>query len=131
MTNLTNRYSYVHKARKSDNYKSDEEDKQNFINLMWDCFRIACIRGDAFMGFDGKTVLPDVKTTNYSPETYFELDGEYHGSGDDVSTTDKTWRRNARYDKAALRMIAINKADTNGYEPKKVLKILAMNGFHQ
>ena len=127
--NITGKRSYIHTARKSDSYSSDEEDKQMLIDLLWSEFHISAIRPEPFMANDGRRVFADVMSTN-QPEgnIYFELDGEYHGSGD-ISTSDKTWRRNHRYDEAKKTLIVINKEMTNDYEKSKIIELLKAQGF--
>ena len=129
LMNITGKRSYIHRARRSDDYSSDEDDKQFLINLLWSEFHIACIRGEPFLGYDGKRVYPDVKTTNYDPVTYFELDGEYHGFGDHITKTKKTQRRDDRYIRAGNNLIVINKADTNDYDKHEVIKLLQSFGL--
>ncbi len=127
--NISRKRSYIHQARRSDNYSSDEDDKQMLIDLLWSEFHIAAIRPDFFVAHDGRKIFPDVRTTNYLGDTiYFELDGEYHGAGD-ITTSDKTWRRNHRYEESNKNLIVINKEDTNGYEKNKILEILKSHGF--
>jgi len=129
--NISGKRSYIHKARKSDNYSSDEEDKQMLIDLLWSEFHIAAIRPEFFVAHDGVRILPDVRTTNHPDGTfYFELDGEYHGAGD-ITTSDKTWRRNHRYEESNKNLIVINKEDTNGYEKNKIMEILRGRGFRR
>ncbi len=128
---ISGKRSYIHQARKSDNYSSDEDDKQMLIDLLWSEFHIAAIRPDFFVANDGKRIYPDVRTTNYPDGTiYFELDGEYHGAGD-ITTSDKTWRRNHRYEESNKDLIVINKEDTNGYEKNKIMEILKAQGFRR
>jgi len=125
---ITGKRRYIHRARRSDDYSSDEDDKQFLINLLWSEFKIACIRGEPFLGYDGKRVYPDCKTTNYNPETYFEMDGEYHGFGD-ITKTKKTKGRDDRYIKSGKNLIVINKAGTNDYERKQIIKLLQSYGM--
>jgi len=128
---ISGKRSYIHKARRSDNYISDEEDKQMLIDLLWSEFHIAAIRPDFFVANDEVRIFPDVQTTNYPGGTfYFELDGEYHGAGD-ITTSDKTWRRNHRYEESDKNLIIINKEDTNGYEKNKIMEILKDQGFRR
>jgi len=126
---ISGKRSYIHRARRSDNYISDEEDKQMLIDLLWSEFHIAAIRPQFFVAHDGRRIFPDVVTTNHPDgEFYFELDGEYHGAGD-ITTSDKTWRRNHRYEESGKKLVVINKEDTNGYKKNRVIEILKSHGF--
>jgi len=118
---ITGKRSYIHASRKSDNYKGDENDKQFLIDLLWSEFGIAAIRPEPIMTYSGKPRFADVKSTNTNPVLFFELDGEYHGYGDEITTSRGTWERNYDYEQLGHKLLVINKADTNDYNKKKVL----------
>lgn len=124
LVNITRKRSYIWRARKSDNYKGDDKEKQFLIDLLWSDFGIASIRPEPILTTSGKHRFPDLRSTNTNPIYYFELDGEYHGSGDDISTSAQTWERNRDYDKLGYRLIVINKEATDGYDKKKVRMLL-------
>jgi len=122
--NITGKRSYIHASRKSDNYKSDEMDKQFLIDLLYQEFGIAAIRPEPIMTLSGKPRYADVKSTNTNPVLFFELDGEYHGYGDEITMSRGTWERNYDYEQLGHKLLVINKADTDGYNKKKVLERL-------
>ncbi len=120
---ISGKRSFVWKARKSDNYKYDEDDKQKVIDIIRKFFNIYCVRCELIdVGTYGR--IPDLRTTNHNPILYIELDGAYHGFGDEISTTKKTSRRNLEYEEKGLGLIVINKELTDGYEEKKVVEML-------
>ena len=126
--NLTNRRSFMHRARKSDGYQGDEDDKQRVISIIVKFFGIHCVRSDLIdVGLNGR--IPDLRSTDTNPVYYIELDGEYHGFGDELTTSQKTERRNREYEEKGLELIVINKAQTNGYEEKKVIDLLLQQGL--
>ena len=126
--NLTNKRRFVHEARKSDNYGWDEDDKQRVIDIIRNFFGIHCIRSDRInVGSYGR--IPDLHTTDCYPTRYIELDGDYHGFGDGITTTNKTRRRNTEYEEKGLDLIVINKSLTDGYDEKKVIDLLVKQGL--
>jgi len=126
---ITGKRGWIHKARRSDNYEGDEMDKQKLINILRDYFGIASIRPEPYIALTGRPRYPDVKTTDHDPGYYFELDGEYHGSGDSISTTDATYRRNKDYKDLGYNLIVINKEATNGYETVLIIELLEAWGL--
>jgi len=123
--NLTGKRNFMHLARKSDNYKGDEDHKQLLIDMLWSHYGIAAIRAEPFKTLLGKHRIPDVRSTNYPGETlYFELDGEYHGFGDELTTSDYTYRKQQDYKDLGYHLITINKAVTDGYDADLMKVIL-------
>jgi len=117
---------WIDLARKSDNYTWDEDDKQKIIDILRDEFGIHSIRSD---GLPDIRRIPDLETTDICPTVYIELDGGYHGFGDDISTVEKTKRRNQQYVDMAYRLIVINEADTDGYDEDKIIGVLKAHGI--
>jgi len=123
--NLTGKRNFMHLSRKSDNYKGDEDHKQILIDLLWNHYGIAAIRAEPFKTLAGKHRTPDVRTTNYPGEVlYFELDGEYHGFGDALTTSDYTYRKQQDYKDLGFHLITINKSVTDGYNEELIKVIL-------
>jgi len=118
---------WIHRARKLDSYNWDEDDKQKVIDIVRTSFGIHLIR-DAVVVHNGKARYPDLKSTNYSPLLFVELDGEYHGAGDEITETTRTGRRNEFYQKQNLQLIVINKEATEGYKKERVIEVLEANG---
>jgi len=124
----TMKKQWIYRARKSDNYTWDEDDKQKVIDILRDEFGIHSIRSD---GLPDIRRIPDIETTDIYPTIYIELDGGYHGFGDDVSTVDKTKRRNQDYIDKGYKLIIINEADTDGYSRDKVIERLKVLGLQK
>ncbi len=129
VVNLTNKRSYVWRARKSENYKYDDDDKQRVIDILWQEFGIAAVRGDPIETASGRRRIPDLRTTNHCPAFYVELDGDYHGFGDDLTTSDATFRRNEDYERLGAKLIVINKSESDGYSKKFIVEKLKILGI--
>jgi len=126
---ITRRRGWIHKARKDIDYEGDTMDKQKLINILWEHFRISAIRPEPVMTLQNKPIYPDIKTTNLVEAIYFEMDGEYHGWGDEMTTTDYTYRKQQAYEQLGLKMITINKAATNGYDTDLIIELLETWGL--
>ena len=129
LVKITGNRAWIDKARKSDNYKGDADDKQLLIDILWKHFHIAAITGDSIETISGRKRIPDVRSTNYNPTIYFEMDGEYHGFGDELTTSDATYRRNKDYEDLGYKLIVINKSDTDGYDKSKIIANLKAHGI--
>ena len=125
----TGKKEWIHRARRSDNYGGDDDDKQILIDILRDNFGIHSVRGDVVHTIRNTVRYPDVTTTDYLPTLYLELDGEYHGFGDDISTSNGTFRRNKDYEDLGYRLIVINKLDTDGYNKRKIVALLKAHGI--
>jgi len=126
---ITSKRGWIHRARKGENYEGDELDKQKLINILRDDFGISAIRPEPIMTVEGKPIYPDVKTTDLRENIYFELDGPYHGWGDEMTTTDYTYKKQMAYQDLNLKMITINKEATNGYETVLIIELLEAWGL--
>jgi len=127
--NITSKKGWIHRARKGENYEGDDMDKQKLIGILRESFGITGIRPEPIITLRGSPRYPDVKSTNTDPVYYFEMDGEYHGSGDSISTTDATYRRNKDYKDLGYDLIVINKEATNGYETDLIIELLEAWGL--
>jgi len=117
--------SFIHKARKERNDPVDTPEIWKLIRILRDYFGLVGLTGEVFKTLEG-LVYPDVY--NKSHQIAFELDGEYHGYGDDISTSDGTWKRNSRYKSANIKLIIINKAATH-YSDKAIIEVLETHGL--
>ena len=129
IVNITSKRGWIHRARKSENYEGDEMDKQKLIDILWSRFGISAIRPEPIMTIQGKPIYPDVKTTNLDENIYFEMDGLYHGWGDEITTTDYTFKKQQAYKDLGHTMITINKEATNGYETDLIIELLEAWGL--
>ena len=125
--NLTNKRSYVHKARKSDNYKYDLDEKDKVRKILLERFGLYAFE-DEVITWSEEHRYPDLFIK--SEQTAIELDGEGHGFGDDITTTDKTWKRNRFYEDIGMKLIIINKAVTE-YEEDKIIQCLELHGLEK
>jgi len=120
--------SWIHRARTLSSYSWDEDDKQKVIDILRENFGIHFVR-DHVIVIDGKPRYPDLVSTDWSPEIFVELDGAYHGSGDMVSESNGTTKRNEFYRQNLLQLIVINKEATDSYDEFEVVKIFEEHGF--
>ena len=120
---------WIYRARKSDNYTWDEDDKQKVIDILRDEFGVHSIRSDGIRTARGTNRIPDLETTDVFPTVYIELDGGYHGYGDDISISTRTLRRNEDYADLGYELIVINEADTDGYDEARVIAVLKAHGI--
>jgi len=124
---VTNKRSWIGKARKSADYVGDRDDKQHFINILRESFGIHSITSEPILCLDGSHITPDVETTDYDPKTFFELHGEYHNQ----VTGDYTWRKRQKYESLNLNLVEVWKESTNGYEAQMVIEVLEANGIRK
>lgn len=126
---ITNKRSWLAKARESENYAGDRDDKQHLINILRESFGIHSITSEPLLCLDGKHIIPDVETTDYNPKTYFELHGEYHEQIEDSS--DYTWRKRKKYEELGLNLVEIWKTLTDDYDEIMVVMVLKQNGIRK
>lgn len=127
--NITNKRSFIHKARKSQNYKYDDDEKQMLINVLWKHFKIASVRAAPIMQDDKILMVPDVVTTNHSPKIYFELNGLGHGW--DEFPSSRTWEKRHLYETLELNCHEIWSDEKGKYNPKLIIERLKVLGLQR
>jgi len=124
---ITNKRSWIGKARKSENYVGDRDDKQHLINILRESFGIHSITSEPILCLDGKHIIPDIETTDYDPKTFFELHGEYH----EQVEGDYTSRKKEKYFELGLNLVEIWKNLTDGYDEVMIIEVLKKNGIRK
>ena len=120
--------SFIHRARKSENYSGDEEDKQKVITIIREEFGYHFVRPlRALQCLDGSYILPDLVSTDYRIKTYIELHGFYHNDIED--STDYTYQKRKKYLELGLELIEIWKDKKHGYTRENVITRLESHGF--
>ena len=117
---------WIHRARKQDSYKYDIDDKDKINRLLKREFGFSGIT-DEGIGTVTDHKFPDIYVRHR--DLVIELDGEYHGNGDPISTSAKDFERYAWYKKHGLNLIVINKNDTDGYDEDLVIARLETCGL--
>jgi len=117
---------YLARKSDSDNYDDKEKDKVNW--MIRKHFGVAGIF-DEPIGTKEDHKFPDIYIRHRS--IVIELDGEYHGNGDLISTSSKDYERHDWYRKHGLVLIVINKEATNGYDEKLVVARLKAMGMRR
>ena len=125
--NITNKRSWVHKARKEGRVLGDVDQKFKLIEILREEFGIHGLTDEVVYDMEGNFRRPDVFSRAY--KIAFELDGEYHGSGDEVSMSEQTRERNAFYNRQGIQCIMINKEMTEGYDRDLVIECLRLGGL--
>jgi len=124
---------WIHAARKSHNYFGDALDKDIVRRVLWKHFGIAAVEpSDALLCLDGTHIFPDLETTNYTPKTYFELQGPYHEQIED--SMDYTWRKRKKYEELRVDMIEIwadQPKSTPKYSISHIRQVLEANNIRR
>jgi len=121
--------SWEGRAKKKQEGGSDRDDKFQVIAVLKNHFGLYGLTGEAFETADQEWVFPDIFVKSSEPQIAIELDGEVHGLGDEMTTTDKTFKRNGRYERLGIKLIILNKIQTDGYEDSCVIEVLKNQGL--
>jgi very-short-patch-repair endonuclease len=118
--------SWIHQARKSDNYSWDYKEKDKVNWILREHFGFAGVF-DEPVGTREDHRFPDIYVRHRC--LVIELDGEYHGSGDDISTSAKDSGRYEWFRQHGFKLIVINKEATDGYDEQKIIDRLVAKGL--
>jgi hypothetical protein len=125
---FTKTEAWQHLANKKRDGESDLDDKFNVIRILRNHFGLYGLTGEILMIDSESCRCPDIMVKGMIP-ICIEMDGEIHGSGDQVSKRVKDVDRDKDYQSIGVKLVIINKELTNGYETKKVIKVLEDNGL--
>lgn len=121
---------YVSRAMQSWSDDGDINEKFRLIRILRERFGLYGLTGERLTTLEGEWIKPDVFVKSSEPQIAFELDGDIHGLGDDITTTDSTWKRNERYAKLNVKLIIINEALTK-YEDQEIIEVLKLHGLKE
>ncbi len=118
--------AWMYLARKSDNYNYDWKEKE-LVNIILRQYFGAGGCFDEPIGTKEDHKFADICVKSRS--IVIELDGEKHGSGDEISTSKYDYDRHDWYKRHGFTLYVINKEDTDGYDEKKVIERLVTMGL--
>lgn len=121
---------HVSRAMQSWSDDGDINEKFRLIRILKEVFGLYGLTGEHLTTLEGEWIKPDVFVKSSEPQIAFELDGDIHGLGDDITTTDSTWKRNERYAKLSVKLIIINEALTK-YEDQEIIEVLKLHGLKE
>ena len=125
---FTKTEAYSHRANLNRLGEQDLGDKFNVIRVLRNYFGLNGLTGEILMIDSESCRMPDILIKG-RPVMVIELDGGVHGMGDQISKRSKDVDRDKDYEIIGVKLVIINKEITNGYETKKVIKVLEENGL--
>ena len=125
---MTKSMAYEHLAKRNREGEQDIPDKFKVINILREDFSLYGLTGETLMIDSEHCRLPDILIKG-KPTVVIELDGEFHGNGEDISKKDSDIDRDNDYRRLGVKLIIINKLSTNGYEYDQVKQALLQNGL--
>lgn len=124
---FTKDLAYQHRATQQREGEKDLKEKFAVILILRKLFGLYGLTGEIVQITDDTCRCPDIMIK--SIQTVLELDGEIHGSGDDVTRRPRDIERDADYATVDIKCIVINKELTSNYDTGKIAKILEQNGL--
>ena len=125
---LTYKQAWEHLARSKQTSESDLDDKFKVIRILRNHFGLYGLTGEIIMINGEFCRMPDLFIKD-NPPICVELDGFVHGNGEQISKRDKDVQRDKDYQSIGIKLVIINKEQTEGYSTDKVIKVLEENGL--
>jgi len=126
---ITGKKAWIHKARKEREGEVDIPEKFKLIKILRDHFGMSGTTDDVIVSPSGP-LYPDVLVKRHEPQIAFELDGLYHGLGDDITTSTGTYKRNSKYAEVDVKLVIINRAVTE-YDDGLIIEALEAHGLER
>ena len=127
--NLTNKRSFVHRANKRRTSESDIPDKFKVMAILKKHFGIITLTDEAIPTPSGHFDYRNPDLFDKQNQAVYELDGEVHGWGDEISVRERDQRKLDDYDKIGMKYYIINSAVTRGYSEDLVVSELKKQGL--
>ena len=126
---ITGKKSWIHKARKERETEVDLPEKSKVLKILFDHFKLYGTLNEVVLVPSGP-LYPDILIKRHEPQIAIELDGLYHGWGDDITTSTGTYKRNAKYAESDVKLIIISKAVTE-YDDGLIIEALEAHGLER
>lgn len=132
---ITNKRSWIHKARKEREGEGDIPEKFKVIRILRDHFDLHGLTGECICDWEDQALPPKIIEFRFpdifikTEQIAIELDGEYHGFGDDLTISDQTVQRNLFYDRLGIQCITLNKKMTQDYDEGLIIECLRLAGL--
>lgn len=118
--------AFQHLAERNRTGELDLDDKFKIIKILRNVYGLHGLTGEILMIDSESCRLPDILIKGVRP-IVIELDGEWHGMGDQISKKERDVQRDKDYESIGVKLVIINKELTDGYETKKVINVLDGN----
>jgi hypothetical protein len=125
---FTKTEAYQHLAVRNREGEKDLYEKFKVISILRNEFGLYGLTGEILMIDSESCRLPDILVKGVIL-IVIELEGEWHGVGDQISKRDKDVIRDKDYHSIGVKLILIYKELTDGYDTEKVIKVLEENGL--
>ena len=123
---LTGKKQWVHKYRKEHPEERDMDEKFLLIEILRNEFGLHGLTGEVVVVGE-KFVYPDVFVKSTEPQQAFELDGYYHGDGENLRERDRV--RDDLYKIARVNVFHINRRATDNYRRELIIECLRSKGL--